>query len=169
MARACRSVSPSTRNRSVGPLAVSQGLTAPSPACHLLPSPRRGDDRITSALRCVAPAQHAVLGHVSSGCGPSSAIQEAVGAARVVDDTFARNSCHRLRAPPAAGSPCTRAWVLAVRQEQPPLSGPAFRPAWHSARAAPNDAAAAKSLAPLLRTDTRRSLHAAARAATAPA
>lgn len=152
-----------------GALAASQGLTAPSPCCCHHPSPQCGDGRVTSALRCAAPAQHAVLGRVSSGCGPSSATREAVGAARAADDTFAGSSYHRRPAPPAAGSPGTRAWGPAAQRAQHPRSGPAFQPAQHSARAAPGDALAAKSPAPRLRTGTRLSPHAATSEAAGPA
>ena len=152
-----------------GPLAASQGLTAPSPCCCHLSSPQREDGRVTSALRCAAPAQHAVPGRVSSGCGPSSATREAVGAARAADDTFAGSSYHRRPAPPAAGSPGTRAWGQAARRAQPPRYGPAFQPAQHSARATPGDALAAKSPAPRLRTGTRLSPHAATSEAASPA
>lgn len=153
-----------------GPLAVSQGLSAPSPSCRRLPSPQRGDGQVTSPLRCAGPAQPAALGRVSSGCGPSSVTQGPVGATRAAGDTFAGSSHHRRRrAPPAAESPGTRAWGPVGRLAQYPRSGPVFQPVLHSARAAPGDAVAAKSPAPPRHTGTRRRPHAAACAAAAPA
>lgn len=151
-----------------GPLAVSQGLCAPSPSCSLLPSSQHGDGQVTSPLRCVGPAQPAALGRVSSGCGPFSVTQGPVGAARAEGDTFAGSSHHHRRAPPAAESPGTRAWGPAGRLAQYPRSGPVFQPVLHSARAALGDAVAAKSPAPPLHTGTSRSPHAAARAAAIP-
>ena len=151
-----------------GPLAVSQGLCAPSPSCSLLPSSQRGDGQVTSPLRCVGPAQPAALGRVSSGCGPFSLTQGPVGAARAEGDTFAGSSHHHHRAPPAAESPGTRAWGPAGRLAQYPRSEPVFQPVLHSARAALGDAVAAKSPAPPLHTGTSRSPHAAAGAAAIP-
>lgn len=124
---------------------------------------------VTSAPRCVAPARRAALARAFAGFGPSSVTREAVGATRAADDTFAGNSRRRRLAPPAAGSPGTRAWGLEGGRAQPPRSGPAFQPAQHSARVAPGDAAAAKSPVPQLRKGTRQSPRAAARAAAVPA